>query len=266
MALKQADMKGNQQIHTFWWCRQAERGKSRPAAAADGAAECFMWEWRLSRGATCQGSGASFPVLIGDQPRGPRCSAACHACPSHTAALRSVTLGPSLKHWRRFVIVCLVSRWLLCSLKPDWRKCVKLRRGKSHPANICSVIGPRVLKPSQSSSRRWVNPSPLQKQQMPDATVICHVCAEDTRTEQRCHVIMWYVLHVNCHTLILCVKLLGEITGDKVTGWPSAKKIKNIYLIYHMLAYLYFILHLSIVLFLWFECRHFLIWNYFMDS
>lgn len=35
-------------------------------------------------------------------------------------------IRPSLKHWRRFVIVCLVSCWLLCLLKPDWRKWMKL--------------------------------------------------------------------------------------------------------------------------------------------
>lgn len=68
------------------------------------------------------GASSQFPRLDWASARGPRCSAACHACPSHAAALRSVTLGPSLKHWRCFVIFFLSCVTLISLLTVTWLK------------------------------------------------------------------------------------------------------------------------------------------------
>lgn len=129
------------------------------------------------------GASSQFPSLDWGSARRPRCSAACHACPSHAAALGSVTLGPSLKHWWRFVTVCLLSRWLLSSLKPDWRKRVKPGRG--HRGRV--VIVPNLVDSRGSS------------------ILLRHLSCLDLKTCSTYHIITWQrcsVLNVNCHTLI----------------------------------------------------------------
>lgn len=126
-----------------WWrrsvCSRAERGESRPAAASDaGAGERFMWE----RGDVSAAQSQFFSLDQGSA-RGPPCSAACHACPSHTAALTSVTLG------RRSNTDSAL--WLFVSCHTDYSSYWNLTEGRGwggiekvtpiNMANISLVIG-----------------------------------------------------------------------------------------------------------------------------
>lgn len=103
-----------------------------------------MWEWRLSRGATCQRRWASFSplALIGDQPRGPGCSAACHACPSHAARSPICHIKAAAQKRRLFLFASRHAD-LLRSLRPDIRK----RMVRSQRC-ICPIIGRTSLRKS----------------------------------------------------------------------------------------------------------------------
>lgn len=136
------------------------------------AGERFMWEWHLSRGAMCQRRRASFPVLIGDQPAGLRCSAVRHACPSHTAALRSVTLG-----CRSNADDAL---WLFVSCHADYFAHWNPTEGSSvgERKSHLWLLHPPGHRP-RPTNRAFIlrgdffcgaDPSALQRQQMPDAS------------------------------------------------------------------------------------------------
>lgn len=91
-----------------------QRGESRPTVigAGENAEPSVRVERHLTEGRHVSGVEPLLPGLDrASAPGGPSwCSVACHACPSHAAALRRVTLTPSLKRQGGFVMGRLVSR------------------------------------------------------------------------------------------------------------------------------------------------------------
>ncbi len=71
------------------------------------------------------------------------------------------------------------------------------------------------------------------------------------------------------HINSTCKTTHTYIMENKVTAWPSAKMIKNKYIFntpYACISLFDFASQHLFTLFLWFECRHCLIRDYFMDS